>query len=100
MTTGGRSPALAVLIRDQLAAVLGPEWATVLEIAAALRRKRLTPFQKTKYSQEILRQLIAGGLPALVAAGDRDGIDALLAHLLGPDWTLADLRIHPPKGMP
>jgi len=38
VATGGRSPALAALVRDRLASQLGPEWAAVLEIAAPLRR--------------------------------------------------------------
>src|SRR5690606_10475975 len=67
VSTGGRSPALAALIRDHLAATLGPEWSTVLEIAAALRQKQLTAQEKTKYNHMILRRLLDGGLPDLIA---------------------------------
>ncbi|MDX9709594.1 MAG: NAD(P)-dependent oxidoreductase [Trichloromonas sp.] len=97
---GGRSPALAVLLRDRLAEHFGPEWATVLDIAAALRRKRLTPLKKTKYNQEILRQLLAAGLAERVAAGDAAGVDGLLAALPEGGCTLDDLGIQLPKGMP
>jgi precorrin-2 dehydrogenase/sirohydrochlorin ferrochelatase len=100
VATGGRSPALAAILRDQLAGLFGPEWSMVLDIAAALRQKRLTPLEKTKYNQEILRQLVAGGLPGLVAGHDWEGVDALLARLLGEGCTLNHLGIHPPKGMP
>jgi precorrin-2 dehydrogenase/sirohydrochlorin ferrochelatase len=99
VTTGGRSPALAAQVRDQLAALIGPEWETVLEIAAALRQKRLTLPEKTKYNQKILH-LLEGGLPSLISGGDAAGIDDLLSRLLGKGFSLADLGIHLPKGMP
>jgi len=100
VTTGGRSPALATQVRDQLAKLVGPEWEIVLEIATALRRKRLTPPKKAEYNQEILRQLVEGGLPSLITGGDAAGIDDLLSRLLGKGFSLADLGIHLPKGMP
>jgi precorrin-2 dehydrogenase/sirohydrochlorin ferrochelatase len=100
VTTGGRSPALAAQVRDQLAIWLGPEWGTVLEIAAALRQKRLTLAEKTEYNQEILHRLIEGGLPSLIAAGNAEKVDDLLDRLMGKGFSLADLGIHLPKGMP
>lgn len=99
VSTGGQSPALAALVREHLAENLGPEWATVLEIAAALRRKRLTPHQKTEYNRAILQHLLAGGLPALVADRQAAGIDQLLEAFLGEGFSLAELGIHLPKGM-
>ncbi|WP_432822152.1 precorrin-2 dehydrogenase/sirohydrochlorin ferrochelatase family protein [Trichloromonas sp.] len=100
VTTGGRSPALAAQVRDQLAELVGPEWEIVLEIAAALRRKRLTVPEKAGYNQGILRQLLEGGLPSLISGGDAKEIDDLLGRLLGKGFSLADLGIHLPKGMP
>lgn len=100
VSSGGASPALAALVRDQLAASFGSEWATVLEIAAALRRKRLTPPQRSEYNQEVLRRLLERGLPTLVAAGAAPAIDELLQDLCGPGCTLADLGVHLPKRLP
>ncbi len=100
VTTGGRSPALAAQLKDQLATQIGPEWETMLEIAAALRQKRLTLPEKAEYNQEILRQLVEGNLPSLITRGDTAGINDLLHRLLGKDFSLADLGIHLPKGMP
>jgi precorrin-2 dehydrogenase/sirohydrochlorin ferrochelatase len=97
---GGRSPALAAILRDRLAEHFGREWGAVLDIAAALRRKRLTPLEKTKYNHEILRRLLAAGLAERVAAGDGAGVDALLAALPEGGCTLDDLGIQLPKGMP
>jgi precorrin-2 dehydrogenase/sirohydrochlorin ferrochelatase len=100
VTTGGRSPALATQVRDQLASQVGPEWEILLEIAAALRRKRLTLPKKAEYNRGILRQLVEGGLPALICEADTAGIDDLLGRLLGKGLSLANLGIHLPKGMP
>jgi len=99
VATGGRSPALAALVRDHLAAQLGPEWAAVLEIAAALRRKRLTLQGKTEYNQAILRRLLDGGLPKLIAGGDEAAVDRLLRTLFGEGCTLAGLGVRLAKGM-
>jgi precorrin-2 dehydrogenase/sirohydrochlorin ferrochelatase len=99
VATGGGSPALAALLRDRLADQLGPEWATVLEIAAALRQKRLTLQGKTEYNQAILRRLLEGGLPDLIADGDASAVDRLLQSLFGEGSTLAQLGIRLAKGM-
>lgn len=99
VSTGGQSPALAALVRAQLEAAFGPEWATVLEIAGALRRKRLTLRKKSKYNQAILRRLLDGDLVAMIAAGDAAGIDRRLETLFGGGCSLAELGVHLPKGM-
>ncbi len=100
VASGGQSPALAALLRDRLAGYFGPEWGTVLDVVAALRRKRLTPLGKAKYNQEILRRLLTDGLAERVAAGDGAGINALLASLPDGGCSLDDLGIQLPKGMP
>jgi precorrin-2 dehydrogenase/sirohydrochlorin ferrochelatase len=99
VATAGSSPALAALLRDRLADQLGPEWATVLEIAAALRQKRLTLQGKTEYNQAILRRLLEGGLPDLIAGGDAPAVDRLLQTLFGEGCSLAQLGIRLAKGM-
>ncbi len=98
VSTGGVSPVLAALIRDRLARELGPEWETVLAIAAVLRQKRLTPDEETEYNQGVLRQLVDDGLPLLLAQGRVPEVDRLLNALLGEGFSLADLAPSPPKG--
>jgi len=99
VATGGKSPALAALVRDHLAAQLGPEWGGVLDIAAALRRKRLTLQGKTEYNQAILRRLLDGGLPELIVGGDEAAVEQLLRTLFGEGCTLAELGVRLAKGM-
>jgi len=99
VSTSGRSPALAAVLRQRLAGELGPEWQTVVEIAAALRRNRLTAKRKTEYNQAILRRLLEGDLPTLIAGGKSKEIDRLLETLFGEGFSLAALGIDLPKGM-
>lgn len=98
VATAGQSPALAALVRDDLAEFLGDEWETVAEIAAALRRKRLTPAPHYDYNQRVFRQLLDGGLAGFVAAGDEPAIDRLLTSIVGEETTLAVLEIGMTKG--
>lgn len=100
VSTGGQSPALAAQLRNHLAEIIGPEWETVLAVAAAMRRKPLTPEQKTEYGDKILGRLIAAELPALIARNDAEKIDQLFAEILGEKVSLADLGIQLPKGTP
>jgi precorrin-2 dehydrogenase/sirohydrochlorin ferrochelatase len=99
VSTAGRSPALAALVGERMAESFGPEWATVLEIAAALRQKRLTLQEKTEYNRDILHRLLAGDLLALIAEGDVAPIDCLLESLFGEGLTLEHLGVRLPKGM-
>lgn len=100
VASDGGSPALSALVRDRLAETLGPEWETVADIAAALRRKRLTVSPHPDYNREVLRRLIAAGLPERLAAGDLAAVDALLVEVCGVGTNLATLGIRIPKGMP
>jgi precorrin-2 dehydrogenase/sirohydrochlorin ferrochelatase len=105
VSTAGGSPALAAAVRDRVAELLGGEWAETLAIVAALRRKKLTfpqknltASEKTEYDREILRRLLEGGLPSLVAGGRIAEIDRLLVDTCGEGCSLADLGIGLPKG--
>ncbi len=97
VSTTGNSPALAALVRDRLSRVLGPEWATVVEIAAALRQKKLTRQPEVEYNSWILHQLLEGDLPSLIAGGSAARIDRLLETLAGKDCSLAALGVRLPK---
>lgn len=95
VSTAGQSPALAACVRDQLSALFGEEWGKVVQIAAALRGKRLTLRQPPEYNRDILHDLVAAGLPHLVAAGDVVAVDRLLERSCGV--TLAELAIELPR---
>jgi precorrin-2 dehydrogenase / sirohydrochlorin ferrochelatase len=97
--TGGHSPALAVALRDQLAQEFGEEWAKVLEVAAALRKRRLTVEEPNPYNLAVLRELLSSGLPHLLAAKDYAAVDRLLQKTLGKNINLERLHIPLAKGL-
>lgn len=99
VATAGGSPALAAAVRDEIARLFGEEWGTVLAIAAALRRKRLTETEPTPYNHDILHKLLAGGIAGLVAAGDQAAVERLLQEVIGEPVSLDQLGAPLSKGM-
>lgn len=93
VSTEGRAPALATVVRDRLAAGFGPEWALVVEIAARLRTKNLTAAAENVYCYKVLADLIDSGLPGLLARREREEIDHLLTRVCGRETTLAALGL-------
>ncbi len=100
VTTAGRSPALATLVRDQLEALLPDTWAIVLEIAAAVRQRALSDPDSVDYNAEKLRHLLSGSLLELLAARDVGAVDRWLQHVFAPSWSLASLGISLPERNP
>jgi len=93
VATHGRSPALSRLLRDQLAAAYGPEWALVVEIVGRLRTRKLTESPRETYNSEILARLLAAGLPQLLAERRIPAIDRLLTDACGEETSLAQLGL-------
>ena len=99
VSSEGRSPAVACLLRDHLAESFGEEWQVFLEIAAAIRQKRLTQALKTEYNQRVLRRLwVDENLSGLIAAEDESAIDQLLLTLFGEGFSLVDLGVSLKRG--
>lgn len=96
--TAGRSPAAAALIRDTLEDCLGPGWETFVRIATKLRWLKLTRGAKSLYNRQVLQILLDRGLIQMLEAGDRTGIEQLLASQFAGEVSLADLDISLPKG--
>jgi precorrin-2 dehydrogenase / sirohydrochlorin ferrochelatase len=92
VSTGGKSPALARHIREQLETLYGPEYGTALELLGTLREKLLTETGNSAYNKEIFNAL-AEHLPSLVRNGSTAEIDNLLNDLLGPGFSLAGLGL-------
>ena len=96
--TAGQSPAAAVLIRNTLESCLGSDWGIFVQIAAKLRRLKLTRGSKSLYNQQVLQELLDRGLIRMLEAGDSTGIEQLLTAQFAGEVTMADLGISLPKG--
>ncbi len=97
VSTNGRSPALAAVIRDQLAAQMTASWGFGLEIVAAVRQNWLTDPAATKYNQQVLRSFWLE-LLQLLDSGDYAAVDRLLRETFGDQYTLESLHIQRPEG--
>lgn len=95
VSTGGKSPALARRINDELARQFGPEYGKSLAILGAVREKLLTVRNDRTYNRAILRALADADLPGLVRRGEYEAIDRLLMTHAGPGFTLAALGVRP-----
>lgn len=100
VATNGRAPALAALVRDRIAAGIGPEWGLVLEVAAALRREKLTDCRESVYSSTVLAELLDAGLAELLARGETQTINHLLTRVCGRTLSLAELGLTLPDQTP
>lgn len=93
VATNGQAPALAKLVRDRIAAGLGPEWGLAVEIAARLRTNKLTASLGNVYSYKVLAELVDSGLVELLVRRDETEINHLLTRVCGRDITLAGLGL-------
>ena len=94
VSTGGRAPALAGVIRRELEERFGPEYGEAVRVLGAVREKLLTQTANSSYNKGILKEL-AERLPALFAAHALAEIDNLLQERCGPGFSLADLKAAP-----
>ncbi len=100
ISTAGRSPALATLVRDQLAEQVTDNWGLGLEIVAAVRRKWLTDPVPGKYNQQVLRGFWQKQLLPLLETGSSEAVDGLLRTTFGDDYSLTKLQVQLPEGKP
>jgi precorrin-2 dehydrogenase / sirohydrochlorin ferrochelatase len=90
VSTGGKSPALARVIRDQLETLYGQEYEHALEIMGNLREKLLTEKGNSAYNKQIFNEL-AEQLPSLIRNASDSDIENLLKKLFGPEADLTGL---------
>jgi precorrin-2 dehydrogenase/sirohydrochlorin ferrochelatase len=90
ISTGGASPALAKIIREELAASFGAEYGLLLKILAAarklMRNRERGPAQRAELARDLARELRIA-----IKAGDEPAVDDILVRRLGT--TLAGLKL-------
>jgi precorrin-2 dehydrogenase/sirohydrochlorin ferrochelatase len=86
ISTAGKSPAFAKFLRRQLQEQFGPEYGAMLDLMGAVRKRLLAQEHAPEQHKPLFERLIQGGLLALIKGNDRQGINALLASVLGPDF--------------
>lgn len=82
--TGGRSPALAKKLRQELAERFGPEFGPYLELLGAIRDAVLAERRDHPENQSLFTAIVASPLLACLTQNDPARLTVLLADLLGP----------------
>lgn len=95
ISTAGRSPAFAKHLRKQMQNQFGPEYARLLELMGAIRDRLLSTEHAPEVHKPLFEQLIADGLLELIKERREAEIDLLLARVLGPEYSFAQLMTTP-----
>ncbi len=93
VSTSGEAPALARRVRVELEEAYGAEYAIVVDIMGALRRRFLRSGKARAEKDRALAELAASPLAELIRRGDRTSINRLLKDAAGPGVTLSKLGI-------
>ncbi|HEX5774064.1 MAG TPA: bifunctional precorrin-2 dehydrogenase/sirohydrochlorin ferrochelatase [Geomobilimonas sp.] len=93
ISTGGKSPALAALLRAELTERYGGEYGATLELLGAIREKLLTEKGNTAYNKELFNALLDHDLPLLLKSQSPSVLDRILTDIFGPGFTLDELGI-------
>lgn len=91
ISTSGKSPAFAKHLRRLLEAQFGPEYAIFLDLMGAVRQRLLQQAHAPEAHKPIFERLISQGLLEMIRQDDRQGIDGMLAEVIGPEFRYEDL---------
>ena len=91
VSTSGRSPALARLLRQKLEREIGPEYPRFLSLLGRVRKKVLSRGLGQRENQRIFRRLVKDDLLPLIRGKKRRELDQRLRRALGPGFSLKDL---------
>ena len=92
ISTSGNSPALAKKLRQILENQFGKEYGDFLQLLGAVRRKLLSAAHEPESHKPLFEQLINSDLLELVRQGRKNEINARLAEILGPGYSLEELK--------
>jgi len=82
LSTGGHSPALARLLREDLEAFVGKRYTHLLQVLSRLRPLLFSLGLPTQENTAVLRALAHSPLAGQLECGDRAGAEATLSRLL------------------
>lgn len=85
VSTDGRSPALARWLKQRLSTVVGPEYAVLTTMLAAVRAQLRAAGASPAARRRKTDQLMASGLPVLLRANDRRAALRLIRRVTGID---------------
>ena len=94
ISTSGKSPYLARMLREALEECIGAEYEVFLEILGAARKKLLKTGLSRDKKESIIKDLVRSPLPGLIKEGRSREINSVLKARLGEAYTLSRLGIN------
>ncbi len=91
ISTSGKSPALAKKLRLELEEQFGNEYAELLRLMGAIRKKLLGQKHEPEAHKQLFEQLISRGLLNMIRGNRKDEIDSLLREVLGEGFEFDSL---------
>lgn len=91
VSTGGKSPALAARIREEIETRYGIEYEAAVGLLGAVREKLLTENRGDNNNKKLFRRLVSQDLPGLFRSNSLAEIDRLLEEIFGPEYSLQKL---------
>ena len=92
ISTSGRSPALARLLRQKLEREIGPEYPRFLKLLGKVRKRVIALGLGQRQNQRIFRRLIGEDLLPLIKEKKGRELDRRLFRVLGPGFSMKELR--------
>ncbi len=91
ISTAGKSPAFAKHLRRQLQSQYGPEYGRFLDLMGAIRKKLLATEHAPEAHKPLFERLINENLLEMIKVDDGEGINRILADVLGPGYKYKEL---------
>ncbi len=91
VSTSGKSPALARKIRKELETAFGPEYAVLLRLLGAVRKRLLSESNDPAAHKRIFEKLVYSELPKMIQENQSEEINTLLRDILGQGFDFHDL---------
>ncbi|MDH3356788.1 MAG: bifunctional precorrin-2 dehydrogenase/sirohydrochlorin ferrochelatase [Desulfobacteraceae bacterium] len=96
ISTSGKSPAFAKKLRKHLEKEFGDEYAELLKLMGAIRKKLLSQDHEPEAHKHLFEQLIERNLVQMLKEGDTESINSLLLEVLGEGYEFESLTsVHP-----
>jgi siroheme synthase-like protein len=83
ISTGGKAPALAVRLREQIEPLVGPEHARFLELAGSLRERLADKIPSFAERRALWYQLVDSDVLDLLRRGDEAAAQARMTEIMG-----------------
>jgi precorrin-2 dehydrogenase / sirohydrochlorin ferrochelatase len=91
VSTSGKSPAFAKHLRKDLEKNFGDEYARFLYLMGAIRKKLLQVEHAPETHKHLFEKMIEGGLLAMIKNNQIEGINRLLAEVVGEGYDFDEL---------